>query len=654
MVSAVNFWVATDGSDQAVGDEANPFLTLGHARDVIRASADRGVKPITVFIKGGTYRLTEPLELTAQDSGASGAEVVYRAAPGESVVISGAEAIDGWSLHDAARNIWAAPVSTDLMPRQLYVNGQRATRARTPDYPNYYYPGSTGYTYLYFGGDDPQIPPTWENASLVEAVTVTQWKMMRCPVAEVRNGFEVIMASPCWENANVFPYPWGFYLLSWWENAYEFLDEAGEWYLNPVAKMLYYIPRAGETMATAEVELPVLEKLIDAQGDASQPVQYIRFQGLNFEHATWLGPNEPDGYALDQSGFHLKGTDHQANIIGHDPNTVGIPGNLDFLYARHITFENNTFQHLGGVGLSFGTGSQNNEIFNNTFQDISAAAIQLGGIAAQDHHPTQPSQLTCDNRIANNLIEYSGREFYDAPGIYIGFTARSRMEHNEIRHVPWSGIAIGWGWGLLDPGGFAGLPHATPYAWGYIGTPSATSANRIVHNKIEYFLEKLWDGGAIYSTGFQGTSMDDGLLIAWNVAQHKRPEAGGNTFYTDGGSRYVTLRENVSLDNPQGYMDFGPCLKASSFTADDMCLLSGIVTYGTDMGGCVPYGDLLFENNYLRDHLSFYDICTNSYYPNAPTNVWFINNVKVSSSDQVPAAILDAAGREQCAYVDSE
>lgn len=640
----VNYWVATDGSDSAGGDVTAPFLTLEHARDVISTNKDRGSCTMNVNIKGGTYRLTGPLTLTASDSGAEDAPVVYQAAPGETVAISGAEQVSGWTIHDAGVNIWKAQVATTTMPRQLYVNGGRATRARTPDYPNYYIPTPTGYFYLYIFGTDPQIPPTWNNPELVEAVTATQWKMMRCPIAEVIADSDVIMQTPCWTNSNVFPSPWNFQLLNWWENAYEFMDEPGEWYLNPYTQTLYYIPREGEDMTTADVELPVLETLVSGAGDASEPISYITFNGLNFMYATWLGPNTADGYAIDQSGFHLVGTDHSANLIGHDPNDVGVPGNVNFVYAKDVTFENNTFAHLGAIALNFGTGAQNNEIVNNTFSDISAAAVQVGGIAAQDHHPETPSQLTSDNHIANNLIEYIGQDYYDAPGIYIGFTTKSLVEHNEINHVPWSGIAIGWGWGLLDPGGFAGLPNATPNMWGTFDTPSAALGNQIVHNKIGYFLEKLWDGGAIYSTGFQGTSIADGQLIAWNVAANKRPAAGGNTFYTDGGSRFITLSENVSLNNPQGTVDFGPCLKASSFA--DLCLTTGIVPYGADMGGCVPYGDMIFENNYLRDHLDFFNICTNAYYPNAPTDMTFIDNVKVSSASEVPASILDDAGQQ--------
>ena len=643
---AIQYWLAPNGSDQGAGSEDDPFLTLDRARRAVRAHPDRGVNPIYVNLKTGLYRLEAPLSLDPDDSGGPGAEVTYRAAARAEAIVSGGRAVTGWTLHDAGLNIWRAPVKTEVLSRQLYVNGQRAVRARTPDYPNYYTPTETGYTYDYTGGTDPQIPPTWAKSSLVEAVTVTQWKMMRCPVAEVIDGGQVVMQSPCWDNANVFPYPWGFHLLSWWENAYEFLDEPGEWFLDPVAKVVYYIPRSGEDMGAAEAELPVLEKLINAQGDLSRPVAFVRFTGLTFSQAVWLGPNEPDGYALDQSGFHLVGNDHQPNVIGHDPDAVAIPGGLSFVYAQNIAFENNVVEQMGGVGLEFGTGSQNNVIVNNTFRDISAAAIQLGGIAAENHHPDYPAQLTADNRIANNLIEYPGQEFYDAPGIYIGFTARSLVEHNEINHVPWSGIAVGWGWGLLDPGGFAGLPHGLPEQWGTFDSPTAATGNQIINNKITNFLEKLWDGGAIYNTGFQGTSLEDGMLIAWNLAQNKRPAAGGNTFYTDGGSRYITLRQNVSLDNPPGYIDFGPCGKSSSFSEGDLCLVSGIVSYGKDMGGCVPYGDMLFENNYLADHLSFYDICVNDYFPNTPTNMSFVNNVKVSGADEVPAWILESAGRE--------
>jgi len=218
------------------------------------------------------------------------------------------------------------------------------------------------------------------------------------------------------------------------------------------------------------------------------------------------------------------------------------------------------------------------------------------------------------------------------------------VEHNDIEDVPWAGIAIGWGWGLRDPGtkdepgSFPGVPGATAGQWGSYATPSASRGNRIVHNRIRRFLMELWDGGAIYSLGQQGESYEDGELIAWNVASDKRPLAGGNIFYTDGGSRYVMLIQNVSYDNPVGVVDFGPCGLPTSL---GYCGLNGI-PYGSDSGGCIPHGDLTFLGNYWTDFI-FFDPCP---YKDYPQRVLFVGNTIISSKAEVPQWILDAAGRQ--------
>jgi len=121
---AVNLWVSTDGSDLGSGDAVDPVRTIQRARDVVRAHRERGIKTINVYIKGGVYQLDQTLRLGADDSGASGAEVVYQSAPGESVVISGGRQVTGWTQADSLLNIWQAQVDTSRMPRQLYVNGQ--------------------------------------------------------------------------------------------------------------------------------------------------------------------------------------------------------------------------------------------------------------------------------------------------------------------------------------------------------------------------------------------------------------------------------------------------------------------------------------------------------------------------------------------------
>jgi len=661
--STLSYWVATNGNDSASGDYNHPLLTIQQAQNRVRSNPLRGVYTITVNIRGGTYRLNNTLTFNQSDSGTSSGSVIYRAAPGETPVISGGQQITGWTLQNAGLNIWQAQttVNTFTMPRQLYVNGARRTRARTQTYPNYYTPTAAGYTYNYTGGSDPQYPPTWAQPTDVEFVTATQWKMMRCSVAQVNSNTNVVMQTPCWTNANTYPSPWNFYLISWLENAYEFLNTPGYWYLGPTSspttKIVYYIPLPGENITTADVELPILQTLVQGTGNSTTPISYLTFQGLNFQYATWLdidsstnsSPSSSSGYVCDQSGFHLLGTNHSSvlNIIGHDQNVTRMPGNVSFIYAQHITFTNNTFQHLGAVGLDFDTGGEFNQIVNNTFYDISGAGIQVGGVSPQDHHPVG-LQLTTDNLISNNLVQNIGQEFYDAPGIYVGETTRTTVQYNDIQNVPWAGIAIGWGWGLLDPDGFPGLPNATQYMWGVYPTPSAAMGNQIFHNRIQNFLQQLWDGGAIYTTGYQGTSLANGEVIAFNVATNKRAAAGGNTFYTDGGSRYITLSDNVSLYNPSGFFDYGPCGLPDSFPAVppnvQPCTLNSL-NYGTDMGGCIPYGNMIVTNSYFVDATTFYLPCL-IYNPSYPVNVALVNNTQVTDSSQVPASILSSAGRQ--------
>ncbi|MCL1921206.1 MAG: right-handed parallel beta-helix repeat-containing protein [Kiritimatiellaeota bacterium] len=93
--TAIEFYVAPDGSDADDGSKAKPFATLARARDAVRAAPkDSGV---TVFIRGGRYSVTDTLELTAEDSGAGGnARVVWRAYPSETPVFDGGFEVKGF------------------------------------------------------------------------------------------------------------------------------------------------------------------------------------------------------------------------------------------------------------------------------------------------------------------------------------------------------------------------------------------------------------------------------------------------------------------------------------------------------------------------------------------------------------------------------
>jgi hypothetical protein len=618
-------YVSPRGDNAGSGSRAAPFGTLERARSAVRR-IDRRASGVEVRLLGGVYRLREPLRLDARDSGTAGHEVVWRAAPGAHPVLSGGVRVREWSLYDAGKRIYRARVGR-LRSRQLYVNRRRAVRARSEPNP----PGFTKYSDGYAIADPAMA--SWRNPSAIEVVSNVQWKSYRCPVAAI-TAQQMVMRYACWHDANLFPdepqqiRDFSIGPVSWIENAYELLDKPREWYLDDRAGWLYYIPGPRERMSAADVELPVAQKLLVARGTTTHPIRHVRFEGLTFSDATWMATSGPTGYADDQTGFHVVNGDQPPNQ-GHAPLTVPTPGNVSIGNAQRLTFERNRFVHLGAVGLDLMLGSQETNVVGNHFEDISGAGVQVSDTSYLAARPALPGQLVRDNRVANNVVTRAAREYLSAPGIMVGFATRTTVSHNELSDLPYSGIALGWGWGLMDPGHFIGYSGAEHDAWPVFDTPTSSQGNRVLDNRIRRFLLTLWDGGAVYTTGFQGTSMENGELIAGNVASGRGP-GGGQVFYTDGGSRYVTLRENVAYDNPPG------TAKVAGTT----------LPYGADWGGCRPYGDISFESNYFQypsnPPFANYEVCP---YPPYPVDV-SMNDTQISGPADVPRRILDGAGLE--------
>ncbi len=625
--AAARVWVSPRGSDANPGTKAAPFATLARAQQAARRSLR--LQPgadFTVILRGGTYRLKSPLTMNPSDSGNSSHQVVYRAYEGERPVISGAVRVPGsaWQLFDKEKGIYRAKVGK-VQSREFYVNGKRQTRAQTGEYPAGFRPnwneGQVGGGIEYLpttepGGLNPASwgnPAEWTNVGSIDAVIQTQWKTMSVPLKSITPASGstpglIRMAEPAWKNANVFrgadgePGIWSFWQVTRFENALQFLDSPGEWYLDEAHGWLYYMPNKWENLRTADVELPVLQSLVRGNGTEARPIRNVEFRGLTFSYATWLQPSTDNGYISDQAGFHLVGEGHEPNTIGHDPNDEATPGNVSFAYDRGVRFVNNHFSHLAAVGLALGTGSRHSLVRGNTFSDVGSSALQLSGISEADHAPKSPAQISTGNKIAGNLISEVAWEYPDAPGVFVGFSSGTKVVHNTIEDVPWSGIALGWGWGLLDPGGFPGLVGATKGMWGNWEQPTPNKNSLVADNTIRDYLGLLWDGGAIYTTGAQGTSYENGLRIEGNVVSGKPPKAGGNTFYTDGGSRWITIAGNTSYENPIGVTNFGPAPRAG----DPLPYLKipsegNGLPYGGDIGGCRTYGDIQYiANNWME------------------------------------------------------
>ena len=104
------FYVSPAGNDKNPGTQAAPFKTIQRARDEVRKVNGKMSGDIEVILGGGTYQLDETLVFDHRDGGTGGHNVVYKAAPGETPIISGGKTISGWQADANGR--WRA--KTDL------------------------------------------------------------------------------------------------------------------------------------------------------------------------------------------------------------------------------------------------------------------------------------------------------------------------------------------------------------------------------------------------------------------------------------------------------------------------------------------------------------------------------------------------------------
>jgi len=509
--STQNTFYASPGGTGSICSIEAP-CSLNGARDKVRTVNGNMTGDVVVLLLDGMYTLSSTFQLTESstehDSGTNGYNVIYQAAPNAKPVISGGLKLSGWQLHDAAKNVYRSYVGTSLDTRQLYVNGVRAIRARGTEFPAGWTKTASGWT-----APDSSMA-AWGNQGRIEIVGKTEWKMFRCPVSSV-NGTSVTMQNPCWSNSQLSGNP-TFDSVAWVENAYELLDEAGEWYLDRSSGYLYYKPRAGESMAVAEAIVPVLEELVTVAGTLDSPIRNIRFSGLTFAYATWLQPNGFDGYVPLQAGNVFVGP--QAEISDRTSKSLA---NVRLRAAQNVRLERNTFEHLGGEALRFEYGARNNEIVGNVFRDVSSTGIHIGDVLKSDATETDARAHNQSNVVRSNYLYRTGVEYADTASIFAGYVKNLTVTHNEVSHVPYSGISVGWGW----------------------GQDSYARENEISYNLVHDYMQETRDGGGIYTLSSQPDS-----TITRNYLYNQNNYYG--SLYLDAATRYYSVSHNVVRNTP--------------------------------------------------------------------------------------------------------
>lgn len=507
------FYVSPEGDDNNPGTEPLPFRTLAKAQEAVRGMNVDMTGDIIVYLREGTYTLQSTWNLNEEDSGSNGYVVRWSAYPGEHPVISGGRKITGWTLYDSAKGIYKADGGMDFASRQLFINGVRATRARSEAGLTNAVKTATGYT-----SGDVQLA-VYARPQDLEFVYMEQWTNPRAGVASVTqdNGKAVIaMDEPGWtavtnKGGTSATYP------VYYENAYELLDREGEWYWNAGTGEIFYKPHFWEDMQTVAAVAPVVEELVNIKGSSvDHQVSQITFTGLTFADTTWMRPSTNLGHS-----------DAQNNHLRYPGTPDSLPqAAVNVEHAQEISFERNVFTRLGITGLKLVNGVQNSLIRGNTFYDISGSAISVGDpyTAAANANPTDPRMQMRNDDVLNNYIHDIGVDYMSAAAISAGFPLNMDISYNEIFNIPYSGLHIGYGWGNRFPNVLRNM--------------------KIEHNFIHDLLGKgIYDGGAIYTLGNSGGSADQYNLISENYIRNQMNDYGA--LYTDEGSTFWKLDRNV-------------------------------------------------------------------------------------------------------------
>jgi len=560
------FYVSPGGNDAAEGSKDAPFKTITQAQKAVRAINGSMTGDIEVILREGTYVLPGTIGFDERDGGKDGHYVRYKAAEGEIPLITGGMGITGWTIHDEANNIWKAE-GVDGRFRQLYVNGKKAVRACFPNAIAADEKGAGSFDHDFVrltkvdsSGRAFDVSADYvkniKNIEDVEIHLMIAWSenILRLEKVQVNGGTaKLIPKDP--ERTKLFhraypmlgtafqsnpPKQQVFYL----ENSYDLLDAAGEWYLDEKNSVLYYKPRSGENMATANVVAPRINTLFSVLGkDTKNKVGYMSFEGLTFAHSNYTRPSEEGFLDLQAGNFNV-------DVLA-DPgrgNWEKLNSNKFLLWrpdagfrvenAHHFLVKNCTFTQMAATGLDFVSGTNDDVIEGNVFYEIGAAGIMLGKFYQDStteihiaYNPSDKEEISTRDTIRNNLVTNVTNEHQGAVAIGAGYPRYVVIENNEVSYTYYSGISVGFGWTKSE---------------------TAMTNNHINKNNIHHISRLLCDSGPIYTLSNQGTGSEIKENYLHDYGASKWSDYWVLPIYLDEGSSGFTVENNSYKNSPSG------------------------------------------------------------------------------------------------------
>ncbi len=426
---------------------------------MIRAmSGDERRRNITIYLRGGEYRLSRRLQFGVEDSAPDGYTYIYKAYGDEVPVVSSDIKCGSWHVADELPaelaehrgKIYVTQIPESLSQiYNLYNNGKRIDRSRregfeikpleaialerhkstnidnTTNYKsarsmNVYY-DKDRYLLTQFAYNDPDgVLKSWDNISEIEVgFAPVPWVMNLLPLKSIDTKRKIAYTTL---EANA---PAGSKLSHtkpWVENVLEYLTEGS---FATYKGEIFYYPAAGETLdnivAPRLVEYLLVEGEINYNGAVDIPVKSLSFEGIRFtrggryswnkDHKGWGIQHDWDKFDAPNAMVRLRGAESCHIRECHFTQSAGSAIRLD-LYAQRNTIERNLINYVGHMGIllcGYGPGTK----------DVNR-----------------------ENTITNSLIHHVGEVVTHGAGIFVWQSGENIISHNLIHHVPRKGVGI--------------------------------------------------------------------------------------------------------------------------------------------------------------------------------------------------------------------
>ncbi len=573
VVDRHEWYVSAAGDDSNTGTIDTPLATLEEARERIRElKAGDGLPAggITVYVRGGVYKLTETFELGEVDSGTAESPIVYTPYDGEQVSFIGGDTIDpaAFTLVQDAAVLSRIPEEAhgfvmqidlqeqgvfdlgeykrhgylhniDPAPLELFINHHAMNLARWPnlgtvpigevldkgsvpregDYSNR---GGT-FTYSYDRAN------RWTEAKqlLLHGYFAVGYAEDNIPVSEIDTSNKTIKLASSHLYGISGGNDWSSYYAY---NLLEEIDMPGEYFVDYDTGMLYVYP--SEPLQGAVVQVSMMEAPLIALEGAS----FVTLRGFTFENSRGMGIYMERGESNHIAGNTFRNLGTIAISIGQGvkgPDQIvhdftGTPESRIIGNIQGHIYQNQDWNRLGG---------KNHVITGNNIYNTGAGGIFIG---AGDRVSLTPANIQVIN---NKISQFNRRDKGYRPGIWVSGVG-NRVAHNEIYDAPHMAIYLNGNDHIIEKNEIHDVVlEADDMGSIYMGRNVSEQGNVIRYNFFHH-IGSPWEG-----QGTQAVFLDDGASgqqIYGNVFY----QAGTNGNFKIHGGHHNVFENNISIEIP--------------------------------------------------------------------------------------------------------